>query len=327
MNTVEMAHGSGGQAMQQLINRLFMEAFNNPWLAEQEDQARIDLATLAAHGDRLAFSTDSYVIDPLFFPGGDIGKLAVCGAIPRYLSCGFILEEGLPMETLTAVVNSMAHTAREAGIAIVTGDTKVVQRGAADKLFINTAGMGAIPADIHWGAQQLCAGDVLIVSGTLGCHGATILNLREGLGLDGELRSDCAVLTPLIQTLRDMPGVKALRDATRGGVNAVVHEFAASCGCGIELTERGLPVKPAVRGLCELLGLDPLNFANEGKLVIGVERTAAEAVLAQLRAHPLGKDAAIIGDVVERKGVRLTGLYGVKRTLDLPHAEPLPRIC
>ena len=168
---------------------------------------------------------------------------------------------------------------------------------------------------------------MLIVSGTLGCHGATILNLREGLGLDGELRSDCAVLTPLIQTLRDMPGVKALRDATRGGVNAVVHEFAASCGCGIELTERGLPVKPAVRGLCELLGLDPLNFANEGKLVIGVERASAEAVLAQLRAHPLGKDAAIIGDVVERKGVRLTGLYGVKRTLDLPHAEPLPRIC
>ena len=226
MNTVEMAHGSGGQAMQQLINQLFMEAFNNSWLAEQEDQARIALSTLTAHGDRLAFSTDSYVIDPLFFPGGDIGKLAVCGtandvavsgAIPRYLSCGFILEEGLPMETLTAVVNSMAHTAREAGIAIVTGDTKVVQRGAADELFINTAGMGAIPADIHWGAQQLCAGDVLIVSGTLGCHGATILNLREGLGLDGELRSDCAVLTPLIQTLRDMPGVKALRDATRCG--------------------------------------------------------------------------------------------------------------
>lgn len=336
MNTVEMSHGSGGQAMQQLINRLFMEAFNNPWLAEQEDQARIDLATLTAQGDRLAFSTDSYVIDPLFFPGGDIGKLAVCGtandvavsgAIPRYLSCGFILEEGLPMETLTAVVNSMAQTAREAGIAIVTGDTKVVQRGAADKLFINTAGMGAIPADIHWGAQRLSVGDVLIVTGTLGCHGATILNLREGLGLDGELRSDCAVLTPLIQTLRGIPGVKALRDATRGGVNAVVHEFAASCGCGIELTERSLPVKPAVRGLCELLGLDPLNFANEGKLVIGVERAAAQAVLEQLQAHPSGKEAAMIGEVVERKGVRLTGLYGVKRTLDLPHAEPLPRIC
>lgn len=336
MNMIEMAHGSGGRAMQQLISQLFMDAFANPWLAEQEDQARIDLSTLTAQGDRLAFSTDSYVIDPLFFPGGDIGKLAVCGtandvavsgAVPRFLSCGFILEEGLSMETLTAVVNSMAQTARDAGIAIVTGDTKVVQRGAADKLFINTAGMGAIPGDIHWGAQQLAVGDLLIVSGTLGCHGATILNLREGLGLDGELRSDCAVLTPLIQTLRHMSGVKALRDATRGGVNAVVHEFAATSGCGMELMEQHLPVTSAVRGLCELLGLDPLNFANEGKLVIGVERSAADAVLAQLRDHPLGQNAAIIGEVVERKGVRLTGLYGVKRTLDLPHAEPLPRIC
>lgn len=336
MNMIEMAHGSGGRAMQQLISQLFMDAFANPWLAEQEDQARIDLSTLTAQGDRLAFSTDSYVIDPLFFPGGDIGKLAVCGtandvavsgAVPRFLSCGFILEEGLPMETLTAVVNSMAQTARDAGIAIVTGDTKVVQRGAADKLFINTAGMGAIPGDIHWGAQRLAVGDLLIVSGTLGCHGATILNLREGLGLDGELRSDCAVLTPLIQTLRHMSGVKALRDATRGGVNAVVHEFAATSGCGVELMEQHLPVTSAVRGLCELLGLDPLNFANEGKLVIGVERSAADAVLAQLRDHPLGQNAAIIGEVVERKGVRLTGLYGVKRTLELPHAEPLPRIC
>lgn len=277
MNNIQLAHGSGGQAMQQLINSLFMEAFANPWLAEQEDQARLDLAQLVAEGDRLAFSTDSYVIDPLFFPGGNIGKLAICGtandvavsgAIPRYLSCGFILEEGLPMETLKAVVTSMAETARAAGIAIVTGDTKVVQRGAADKLFINTAGMGAIPANIHWGAQTLTAGDVLLVSGTLGDHGATILNLREQLGLDGELVSDCAVLTPLIQTLRDIPGVKALRDATRGGVNAVVHEFAAACGCGIEISEAALPVKPAVRGVCELLGLDALNFANEGKLVI-----------------------------------------------------------
>jgi len=336
MNTVEMAHGSGGKAMQQLIDKLFMEAFNNPWLAEQEDQARIDLSTLTARGDRLAFSTDSYVIDPLFFPGGDIGKLAVCGtandvavsgAVPQYLSCGFILEEGLPLETLKAVVGSMAHTAREAGIAIVTGDTKVVQRGAADKLFINTAGMGAIPADVHWGARHLSPGDVLLVSGTLGCHGATILNLREGLGLDGELRSDCAVLTPLVQALRAVPGVKAMRDATRGGVNAVAHEFAASSGFGIELSERSLPVKQEVRGLCELLGLDPLNFANEGKLLIGVERQAADAVLAALRAHPLGAEAAMIGEVVERKGVRLAGLYGVKRTLDLPHAEPLPRIC
>lgn len=336
MNEVQMAHGSGGQAMQQLIGELFMQAFANPWLAEQEDQARLDLAALAAGGDRLAFSTDSYVIDPLIFPGGDIGKLAVCGtandvavsgAIPRYLSCGFILEEGLSMATLKQVVESMAATARSAGIAIVTGDTKVVQRGAADKLFINTAGIGAIPATIHWAAASLQPGDVLLASGTLGDHGATILNLREGLGLDGELSSDCAVLTPLIETLRDLPGVKALRDATRGGVNAVVHEFAAACGYGIELQESKLPINPAVRGVCELLGLDALNFANEGKLVIAVARDSAELALSRLRAHPSGKDAAMIGEVVEQQGVRLAGLYGVKRLLDLPHAEPLPRIC
>lgn len=336
MKTIQIAHGSGGQAMQQLIGDLFMRAFANPWLLEQEDQARLSLAQLTAQGDRLAFSTDSYVIDPLFFPGGDIGKLAVCGtandvavsgAIPRFLSCGFILEEGLEMATLEAVVNSMAQTARAADIAIVTGDTKVVPRGAADKLFINTAGIGAIPADLHWGAQSLTPGDVLLVSGTLGDHGATILNLREQLGLDGALSSDCAVLTPLIQMLRPVPGIKALRDATRGGVNAVAHEFALSSGCGVELHEQHLPVKDAVRGVCELLGLDPLNFANEGKLVIAVSRDTAEQALAQLQSHPLGRDAAIIGEVVERKGVRLTGLYGIKRALDLPHAEPLPRIC
>lgn len=276
------------------------------------------------------------MIDPLFFPGGNIGKLAVCGtandiavsgATPRYLSCGFILEEGLPIATLKSVVDSMAATARAADIAIVTGDTKVVQRGAADKLFINTSGIGAIPQSIRWAAQSLQPGDVLLTSGTLGDHGATILNLREGLGLDGELTSDCAVLTPLIATLRDLPGVKALRDATRGGVNAVVHEFAASCGYGIELTEADLPVKPEVRGVCELLGLEALNFANEGKLVIAVKCEAAEQALSRLRAHPLGRDAAVIGEVVERKGVRLEGAYGVKRTLDLPFTEPLPRIC
>ncbi len=202
MKNIELAHGSGGQAMQQLIADLFMQAFDNPWLAEQEDQARLPLAELAASGDRLAFSTDSYVIDPLFFPGGDIGKIAVCGtandvavsgATPRWLSCSFILEEGLPSETLARVVTSMAATAKAAGMAIVTGDTKVVQRGAADKIFINTSGIGAIPAGLNWGAGQISAGDLLIVSGTLGDHGATILNLRESLGMEGALVSDCRV--------------------------------------------------------------------------------------------------------------------------------------
>ena len=336
MKHITLAHGSGGQAMQQLIGELFMRAFANPLLAEQEDQARIPLHELTACGDRLAFSTDSYVIDPLFFPGGDIGKLAVCGtandvavsgAVPRWLSCGFILEEGLEMAILERIVASMAAAATAAGIEIVTGDTKVVPRGAADKVFINTAGIGTIPGGLHWGMRQIEKGDVLLVSGTLGDHGATILNLREGLGLEGDLQSDCAVLTPLIQALRAEPRVKTLRDATRGGLNAVAHEFAASSGYGIEIAEGSLPVKSAVRGACELLGLDPLNFANEGKLAIVVERQAAERVLALLRQHPLGENAAIVGEVVERKGVRLTGLYGVKRTLNLPHAEPLPRIC
>lgn len=336
MKTITLAHGSGGQAMQQLIASLFMEAFANPWLAEQEDAARLDLAELTASGDKLAFSTDSYVIDPLFFPGGNIGHLAICGTandvavgggLPRWMSCGFILEEGLAFDTLEQIVRSMAQTAKDAGITIVTGDTKVVPRGAADKVFINTAGMGAIARDIHWGANQIANGDVIIASGTLGDHGATILNLRENLGLEGELSSDCAVLAPMIKTLHPIQGVKALRDATRGGVNAVLHEYADASGCGMEITESLLPVKPVVRGVCELLGLDPLNFANEGKLVIVASREAAPAVLAALHQHPLGKDAAIIGEVTDRKGVRVTGLYGVKRSLDLPHSEPLPRIC
>lgn len=243
MKQITLAHGSGGQAMQQLIGELFMRAFANPLLDEQEDQARIPLHELTAHGDRLAFSTDSYVIDPLFFPGGDIGKLAICGtandvavsgAIPRWLSCGFILEEGLEIATLERIVTSMAATAAAAGISIVTGDTKVVPRGAADKVFINTAGIGSVPEGVNWGMRQIEAGDVLLVSGTLGDHGATILNLREGLGLEGDLQSDCAVLTPLIRALRGEPGIKALRDATRGGVNAVAMSLPPAAAAGLK---------------------------------------------------------------------------------------------
>ena len=338
MNNIQLAHGSGGQAMQQLINSLFMEAFANPWLAEQEDQARLDLAQLVAEGDRLAFSTDSYVIDPLFFPGGNIGKLAICGtandvavsgAIPRYLSCGFILEEGLPMETLKAVVTSMAETARAAGIAIVTGDTKVVQRGAVDKLFINTAGMGAIPANIHWGAQTLTAGDVLLVSGTLGDHGATILNLREQLGLDGELVSDCAVLTPLIQTLRDIPGVKALRDATRGGAAAVLNEIAGQAQIGIIVEEDKIPVRKEVRGFCNILGFDPLCLANEGKLIAFVNKNDTSKILDIMHKNKYGKDACIIGTTNDKAAgeVALKTTIGGIRIIDMPAGEQIPRIC
>lgn len=335
-DVITMAHGSGGLAMQQLLESLFLPLFDNPALNAREDQARLPLCSFNQQGDRLAFTTDSYVIDPLFFPGGNIGKLAVCGtandlavsgAHPRYLSCGFILEEGLPLRDLEQIVQSMAQTAREAGIQIVTGDTKVVQRGAADKLFINTAGIGAIPADIRWAASEIQPGDRLIVSGTLGDHGATILNLREKLGLEAQLSSDCAVLAPLITPLRNIPGVRALRDATRGGVTAILHEFAQASGCGMDVNEKSLPVKDAVRGICELLGLEPLNFANEGKLVLAVAPEAEQAVLDCLHAHPLGVDAATIGVATDRRQVRLVGLFGAARLLDLPHSEPLPRIC
>ncbi|SPZ61373.1 Hydrogenase isoenzymes formation protein hypE [Serratia quinivorans] len=335
-NVITMAHGSGGSAMQQLLDEIFLPAFANPLLDQREDQARLDLAELTQQGDRLAFTTDSYVIDPIFFPGGDIGKLAVCGtandlavsgALPRYLSCGFILEEGLPLVDLQRLVASMAATAQQAGIRIVTGDTKVVQRGAADKVFINTAGIGVIPPGLDWAAQNIRAGDAVIVSGTLGDHGATILNLREKLGMSLDVISDCAVLAPLITPLRAINGVRAMRDATRGGVNAILHEFARAAGVGIEVEENLLPIAPAVRGICELLGLDAINFANEGKLVVVAAPEAEQAVLAALQAHPLGKSAALIGRVTAGRQVRLQGAYGISRLLDLPHAEPLPRIC
>lgn len=335
-DVVTMAHGSGGRAMQQMIERMFLAAFDNPWLNEREDGARISLADLSRQGDRLAFTTDSYVIDPIFFPGGNIGKLAVCGtandlavsgATPAYLSCGFILEEGFPLGDLQKIVTTMAQTAREAGIAIVTGDTKVVQRGAADKIFINTAGIGVIPTAVNWAAKSVQAGDKVIVSGTLGDHGAAILNLREQLGMDLGVQSDCAVLAPMIAPLRMLAGVHALRDATRGGVNAILHEFSDASGFGICIDENALPVKESVRGICELLGLEPLNFANEGKLVVVVAPQAEDAVLKILHDHPLGTDAATIGEVTEHPQVCLRGALGVVRQLMLPHAEPLPRIC
>lgn len=306
---ITLAQGNGGQGMQQLIEGLFLKAFDNPLLNEKEDQARIALADLTAQGDRLAFSTDSYVIDPIIFPGGNIGKLSVCGtandlsvggAVPRYLSCGFILEEGLAFETLETLVMAMAKAAQEAGIQIVTGDTKVVPRGAADKI---------------------------IVSGTIGDHGATILNLRENLGLEADLQSDCAVLEPMIAPLRQIDGIRALRDATRGGVTAILHEFSQACGCGMNVYENKLPMKQSVRGVCELLGLEALNFANEGKIVLVVSPQAEKQVLEALHQHTLGQDACTIGEVTEERYIRLTGIFGTSRILDLPYNEPLPRIC
>jgi len=334
---ITMAHGSGGMAMRQLIGELMLVAFDNPLLASLEDQARLPLDAPA--GSRLAFTTDSYVIEPLIFPGGDIGKLAVCGtlndlavggAVPRWLSCGLIIEEGLPLAILKQVIESMAAAARAAGVQIVTGDTKVVPRGAADKLFINTAGIGLIPPGLDLSAKRARLGDAIVVSGSIGDHGAAILQARGDLQLASALASDCADLTPLVrQMLAAAPHLVCMRDATRGGVAAVLHEFAATSGLGMRLFESNLPVRQEVRGLCEILGLDPLHFANEGKLLAIVPASEAGSLLAAMRAHPLGGDAAIIGEVVTTPSprVELRTTFGVDRLLDLPHGEPLPRIC
>ena len=337
--TITMAHGGGGRAMRELIERLVVPAFANPLLAPLEDQARIGLRGLAEIGDRLAFTTDSYVVSPLFFPGGDIGTLAICGtvndlamsgAVPLFLSCGLIIEEGLPTADLERVLASMSALARQCGVNVVTGDTKVVNRAAADKLFINTAGIGVIAAGVNISASRARPGDVVIVNGTLGDHGVAILVARNELDLQTDLASDCQPLHELVQAmLRACPDIRCLRDATRGGLATVLNEFAISSKVGMRLQERALPLKAEVRGACEMLGLDVLYMANEGKLVAVVPRDSADAVLAAMRTHPAGAEAAIVGEVLAEPAghVILNTLFGGERVVDMLVGEQLPRIC
>jgi hydrogenase expression/formation protein HypE len=336
---ITLAHGSGGKATRDLINDIFVGNFDNPALTPLEDQARFNLADLMQLGDRLAFTTDSYVIDPLFFPGGDIGSLAVngtvndlavSGATPLYLTCGVILEEGLPVETLRQVAASMKQAAIAAGVQIVTGDTKVVQRGAADKLFINTAGIGVIRSQVSTSAAQLQPGDVVLVNGTLGDHGATILLARGELALSTPIQSDCQPLNGLIDAILDVcPEVRAMRDATRGGLATVLNEFATSSQVGIRIQENQLPIQDEVNGVCEILGLDPLYLANEGKLVVVVPRSWAETVLAAMQTHPAGQQSRIIGEVIEAPAgaVFLKTTFGTDRVVDMLVGDQLPRIC
>lgn len=337
--SITMAHGGGGRAMRELIHKLVLPAFDNPLLAPLEDQARLGLKALSAQGDRLAFTTDSHVVSPLFFPGGDIGKLAVCGtvndlamsgAVPLFLSCGLIIEEGLPTAELERVLTSMAAAARQAGVQIVTGDTKVVNRGAADRLFINTAGIGVIAAGIDVRAARAQPGDAIIVNGTLGDHGVAILMARNELELQGDIESDCQPLHTLVQAMLAVcPDIHCLRDATRGGLATVLNEFAIDSKVAMRLQETALPVKPEVRGACELLGLDLLYMANEGKLVAVVPREAADAVLQAMRAHPAGRQAAIVGEVLAEPAghVLMNTLFGGERVVDMLVGEQLPRIC
>ena len=331
---ITMAHGSGGKATRTLVEAVFVDAFSNVLLEPLEDAAQLHL-----NGSRVALTTDSYVVSPLFFPGGDIGDLAVngtvndlavSGATPLYLSAGFILEEGFPVADLTRIVASMKAAAETAGVQVVTGDTKVVQKGKADGCYINTAGIGVVEHDVSLGVANTKPGDVIIVSGPIGEHGVTIMLARGELDIEADLTSDTAPLNGLIADLLSATtGVRALRDATRGGVATILNEVATSAGVGVRVNEDAIPVSPLVRGASELLGIDPMYVACEGRLVAVVAPDQASRALAALRGHPLGAQAAVIGEVsAEPPGaVLLKTAFGGTRIVDLLVGDPLPRIC
>jgi hydrogenase expression/formation protein HypE len=332
---ITMSHGAGGKATQTLIEAVFLDAFRNPLLEPLEDAA-----SLSVGGARLALTTDSYVVSPLFFPGGDIGDLAVngtvndlsvSGATPLYLSAGFILEEGFPVADLQRVVSSMRAAALAAGVSIVTGDTKVVQRGKADGCYINTAGIGVIAADAAaLGVAHARPGDAIIVSGPIGDHGITIMLARGELDIEADVCSDTAPLNGLVAALlAAVPGVRAMRDATRGGVATILNEIARAADVGVLVSEDDIPVRDEVRGASELLGIDPMYVACEGRLVAVVPGDCAEAAVRAMRGHPLGAQAAVIGEVVRDQPaiVRLKTAFGGTRIVDLLVGDPLPRIC
>lgn len=331
---VEMSHGGGGRAMAQLIDQLFADAFANDILAQGNDQAAFDLPQ-----GRVVMSTDSFVISPLFFPGGNIGNLAVHGTVndvalsggtPLYLTAGFILEEGYPLKDLKIIVNSMAKAAREAGVLIVTGDTKVVERGHGDGVYINTTGIGVVDEAINISGNRAQAGDKILINGFVGDHGVAIMSLREGLGFESTIQSDCASLNGLITDMvAAVPDIHVMRDPTRGGLAATLNELAHQSGVGMVLNEDNIPIRDEVRGACEILGLDPLYVANEGKLLAICSAKDADRLLTAMRAHPLGEQSAIIGEVIEDKNnfVQMKTGFGGSRVVDWIAGEQLPRIC
>lgn len=332
-DTVVLGHGSGGKLSHDLINRLFL-----PDLGKAAPRALDDAAVLNINGQRLALTTDSHVVSPLFFPGGDIGRLAVCGTVndlamvgarPIALTCGFVVEEGLSFEILQQVVRSMRESAAEAGVYIAAGDTKVVQKGGADKLFINTSGVGVVETGVNISGANAQIGDVLIMSGTMGDHGVAVLSARENLQFETDLQSDVAPLNHLVAAMMGAGEIHVLRDPTRGGVATTLNEIASQSKVGIELLETALPVKPQVRAACEMLGFDPLNIANEGKLLAIVKAADAESILSAMRNTKYGEEACIIGKVIETKSpqVRLRTAIGGTRLIDMLPGEMLPRIC
>ncbi len=331
---VDMSHGSGGRAMAQLIDQLFVDQFDNDLLRQANDQALFTVS-----GGRMVMSADGFVIAPLFFPGGDIGSLSVHGTVndvamsgakPLYLSAGFILEEGFPLVDLQRIVTSMAEAAKSAGVPVITGDTKVVEKGKGDGVFITTTGVGMVPQGIHISGDLAQPGDAILVSGTLGDHGVAIMSSRENLQFETDIESDSAALHTLIAKMVEaVPTIHCLRDPTRGGLATTLNELAQQSGVGMKLKESEIPVRPAVFAACELLGLDPLYVANEGKLVAICKRQDAQRLLEVMQSHPLGQHAAIIGEVVEDEYgfVQMETRFGGSRVVDWLAGEQLPRIC
>ncbi len=331
---VDMSHGSGGRAMAQLIEELFQRAFDNEWLRQANDQAAFTVPP-----GRIVMATDSHVVSPLFFPGGDIGCLSVhgtvndvamAGAVPLHLAAGFILEEGFPLADLQRIVASMAAASREAGVPIVTGDTKVVERGKADGVFITTTGIGVVPEGVNISGDRARPGDRILVSGTLGDHGVAIMSLRENLSFGTSIRSDTAALHGLVASMvQAVAGIHCLRDPTRGGLATTLNELAQQSGCGMVIDEAAVPVQAQVGAACEFLGLDPLYVANEGKLVAICAPQDADRLLQTLRGHPLGHNAALIGEVVAdpHHFVQMRTRFGGQRIVDWLTGDQLPRIC
>lgn len=335
---VLLGHGSGGRLTAELIQKLFVPGFDNPVLSALEDQATLTLPA-SPGAPRIAFTTDSFVVRPLFFPGGDIGTLAVNGTVndlavggatPLFLSAAFILEEGLPLDDLRRIVISMRQACTGANVTLVTGDTKVVDRGKGDQVFINTSGIGIVPEGRALSIRNAKPGDRILVSGTIGDHGIAIMSVREGLEFETQLQSDTAPLADLTRVMMEAcPSIRCMRDPTRGGVSSALNELAEASHVGVELDEASLPLRPAVRGACEMLGLDPLYVANEGKLVAVVPTAEADGLLDVMRSHPLGLNAAIVGEVVPAHPglVVMRSLVGGTRVVSMMAGEQLPRIC
>lgn len=330
---IMLAHGSGGKTSNELIKSVFLKHLSNDYLLSGDDAAVVEVS------GRVAYTTDSFVITPIFFKGGDIGKLSVCGTVndltalgakPLYLSCGFIIEEGFLIKDLEVIVASMAKTARESGVKIVTGDTKVVQKNAVDKIFINTSGIGIIPNELNISGARAKAGDKVIVTGTIGDHGCSILLEREKLDIMSDIKSDCKPLNKMIEkVLAKTQNIHVMRDPTRGGVAATLNEIAVQSNVGIKLFEDSIPVKDQVKGVCELLGMDPLYMANEGKMLIIAPESSSKAILEELKKDEAGADACIIGEVTSESAGRLymKTITGGSRIVDMPVGDQLPRIC